>query len=42
MDEEIKTLTFRETWELVSASTNVLVVGCRWAFVLKNAAQMDL
>jgi len=34
MDEEMKPLTFRETWELVSAPTDV-VVGYRWVFTLK-------
>ena len=29
MDKEIEALTFRETCELVSAPTDVVVVGCR-------------
>ena len=32
MDEEMKALTSRETWKLVSAPTDV---GCRWVFTLK-------
>jgi len=35
MDEEMKALTFRETWELVSAPTDTVIVGCRWVFTLK-------
>ena len=31
----MEALTFRETWELVSAPTNVVIVGCRWIFTLK-------
>ena len=34
MDEEIETLTFRGTWELVSTPTDV-VVSCCWVFTLK-------
>ena len=33
MDEEIETLTFRGTWELVSTPTDV--VSCCWVFTLK-------
>jgi len=32
MNEEMKALTFRETWELVSTPTDSVVVGCRWFF----------
>ena len=35
MDEEMEALTFRETWELVSAPTNTVVGGYRWVFTLK-------
>jgi len=35
MDEEIKALTSKGTWELVSAPTDEVVVGCRWVFNLK-------
>jgi len=35
MDEVIEALASRETWELVSAPTDVMVVGCRWVFALK-------
>jgi len=35
MDEEMEALAFRETWELVSAPTDAVVVGFRWVFVLK-------
>jgi len=35
MNEEMKALTSRETWELVLAPTNTGVVGCRWVFTLK-------
>ena len=35
MDEKIEALTFRETWELVSAPTDIVIVGCRWVFTLK-------
>ena len=34
MDEEMKALAFRETWELIFTPTDV-VVGCRWVFTLK-------
>ena len=35
MDEEIDALIFRETWELVSAPTETVVVGCHWVYTLK-------
>ena len=35
MDEEMKALTFRGTWELISAPTDTTVVACRWVFTLK-------
>jgi len=35
MDEEMEALTFRETWEVVSAPTDTIVIGCRWVFTLK-------
>jgi len=35
MNEEIEALVSRETWELISAPTDVVVVGCCWVFVLK-------
>ena len=35
MDQEKKTLTFGETWELILALTDIVVVGCRWIFTLK-------
>jgi len=35
MDEEMKALDGRETWELVSVPTDVVVVSCRWVFTLK-------
>ena len=35
IDEEMDALVSRGTWELVSALTNVVVVGCRWVFTLK-------
>jgi len=34
MDEEMDALASRETWELVSALTDV-IVGCRWVFYCK-------
>jgi len=34
MDEEMKTLAYRGTWELISAPT-VTVFGYRWVFTLK-------
>ena len=41
MDEEMEALTSRGTWELVSAPTDAVVVGCRWVFTLKYR-QIDL
>jgi len=35
MDDEMKALTFRGTWELVLAPIDVVIVGCRWVFTLK-------
>ena len=35
MNEEMEALTYRGTWELVSALTDAVVVGCRWVFALK-------
>ena len=35
MNEEMKALTSRETWELVSAPTDAVLVDCRWVFTLK-------
>ena len=35
MNEEMKTLTSKRTWELVSAPTDVVVVSCHWVFTLK-------
>jgi len=35
MDEEMEALGCRGTWELVSAPTDAVVVGCRWVFGLK-------
>ena len=35
MDEEMEALVFSGTWELVSAPTNVTIVGCRWIYTLK-------
>ena len=35
MDEEMEALTFRETWELISAPTDAVVVGYHWVFPLK-------
>jgi len=35
MDEEMEALASRETWELVSASTDMVIVSCRWLFTLK-------
>jgi len=34
MDEEMDALASRETWELVSAPTTV-IVSCRWVFIVK-------
>jgi len=31
----MEALASRETWELVFAPTNAVVVGCRWVFFLK-------
>ena len=31
----MEALASRGTWELVSAPTNTVVVGCRWVFALK-------
>ena len=35
IDEEIDALISRETWELVSAPKDIIVVGCRWVYTLK-------
>ena len=35
MDEEIKALASKETWKLVSAPTDAVIVSCRWVFTLK-------
>jgi len=35
MNEKMKALTFRETWELVLVPTDAVVVSCRWIFALK-------
>ena len=35
MDEEMEALTFRRTWELVSAPTEAVIIGYRWVFTLK-------
>jgi len=35
VDEEMDALVSRETWELVLAPTNVVVVGCWWIYTLK-------
>jgi len=36
MDDEMNALVYRETWELVSTSTDdIVVVGCRWVYTLK-------
>jgi len=35
MDEEMEALVSRETWELISVPTDVVIVGCRWVFTLK-------
>jgi len=35
MDEEMEALPSRGTWELISAPTDAVVVGCRWVFALK-------
>jgi len=35
MDEEMEALASRGTWELVSAPTDAVIVGCRWVFTLK-------
>jgi len=35
MDEEIDALISRETWQLVSAPKDIIVVGCRWVYTLK-------
>jgi len=32
MDVEMKALTFKGTWELVSAPTDAVVVDCHWVF----------
>jgi len=34
IDKEMNALISRETWELVSVPTDV-VVGCRWVYTLK-------
>ena len=31
----MEALTFRETWELVSTLTDVVIISCRWVFTLK-------
>jgi len=33
IDEEMEALTSRGTWELISAATDTVVVGCRWVFI---------
>ena len=35
MNEETETLTSRGTWELVSAPTDAVFIGCRWVCALK-------
>ena len=35
MDEEMEALTSRETWELVSVLTDVVIIGYCWVFTLK-------
>ena len=35
IDEEMEALTSRGTWELVSALTDAMIVGCHWVFTLK-------
>ena len=35
MDEEMEPLGSRGTWELVSASTDAVIVDCCWVFTLK-------
>ena len=35
MDKEMKALTCRKTWELVSAPIDAVVVCCHWVFTLK-------
>jgi len=36
MNEEMEALISQGTWELVSAPTDAVVVGCRWVYTLKN------
>ena len=36
MDEEMEALTSRGNWELISAPTDAVIVGCRWIFTLKS------
>jgi len=35
MDEKMEALTSRETWKLVIAPTDTVIVDCRWVFALK-------
>jgi len=35
MDEEMEALASRETWELVSAPTDEVIIDYRWVFTLK-------
>ena len=35
MNEEMDALVSRGTWELVSAPTYAIIMGCRWVYTLK-------
>jgi len=35
INEGMNALISRETWELISALINIVVVGCRWVYTLK-------
>ena len=35
MNEDMNALISRRTWELVSALTDIVIVGCRWVYTMK-------
>ena len=35
MEEEMRTLTSNETWDLVDAPKGVKPIGCRWVYKVK-------